>query len=168
MKEYNIGTQEIDVAITNARAIVGDGSDKYPGKASINDKDIVTLMESYGNLYQLEPILKVFNRLKDRMESYVKNHQEEYKLNCEDGTQINVHPFTETTYEFNSDQLKIDAQVQPLELKCKEEFKQYFQEPSVRVDPYACRAASDEFKAKYGVEKTKKMVTTIVVCPDEA
>lgn len=163
MKQYNIGSKSITEAINAAVAIVGDAN--HPPKSKVTDDDMAILYESYANLFDLEEILDVFCKVKSRIESYAKNHQEEYQLNCENGVGINIKGFATTKTEWDSEKLKIDACVQPLQLQCKEEFAQYFKNPTVAVNPVTLGSAPDEIKKKYSVEKTIKDCSITITKP---
>lgn len=163
MKHFNIGSKSIEEALNAAIAIVGDAT--HAAKTKVTDDDMAILFESYGNLFDLEDIVSTFLKVKDRIETYAKNHQEEYQLNCENGVKINIKGFTKTKTEWDADRLKVDAQVQPLELQCKAEFAQYFKTPTVAVNPVALGAAPAEIKTKYSVTKTVKDATIVTTRP---
>jgi len=148
----NINTGKLDFGQAKARM-----------DAILNAKtiDSTNIQDALVVLANLAPIIKIqaqCDELMKKAKKYLDANPADYSVSIAGQGVLVTGTQPVPKMEWNADLLKQDAKLE-VNMKCSAEFEKYFKAPVAAVNATACNAADNQFKQKYGINKTTNSST---------
>ncbi len=136
-------------------------------KKSLTQEENNEFLELFANMARGKDLFDTYNDAENKFKGMVKQQQQTLQLKVTDPngkeTEILATPISETTISWDSEKIKAAANVKQLELQCDADYMKFFRKPTISINPTACMAAGDEFKAKFGTENTTINKVNLIV-----
>ena len=122
-------------------------------KKQLTDAEQNEFYGIFANLSTGKDIYDLYYQMESKITTQVAkaNDAIELKINK---TTINIAPATVVTTSWDADAIRKDAEAVVPKISCLPDYEKYFKQPSLAINPHTCAAAGDEFKQKYGKDKT--------------